>query len=96
LKQIPLHGDRLAEAIGNRWVESIHDSGAKKGQRRLSDPADFVRIEVASTLPVHFFRHFTGRPLRVVCQAAVGVPFGGQLVVDLVFPIQLALATRRR
>lgn len=42
--------DVLLAVIGDRWIDARFDEGERKGQRRLDDPKDFVRIEVASAL----------------------------------------------
>jgi hypothetical protein len=42
--------DVLLAVIGDRWLEAVHSRGPKKGQRRLDDPTDFVRIEIESAL----------------------------------------------
>src|SRR4051812_43543626 len=36
--------------IGRTWLDCRFEGGPKAGQRRLEDPADFVRIEVAAAL----------------------------------------------
>ena len=36
--------------IGDDWLEACHQEGTKQGERRLDDPADFVRIEVEAAL----------------------------------------------
>src|SRR5690242_9416655 len=40
--------DILIAVIGNHWLDVRHESGPNEGKRRLDDPADFVRIEVAA------------------------------------------------
>src|SRR5437763_1874471 len=42
--------DVLLAVIGEQWLDARHREGPKQGQRRLDDPADFVRIEVLSAL----------------------------------------------
>jgi len=40
----------LLAVIGDRWLTCSHEGGPRKGQRRLDDPADFVRIEIEAAL----------------------------------------------
>ena len=42
--------DVLLAVIGERWLEARFCEGPRKGQRRLDDPDDFVRIEICSAL----------------------------------------------
>lgn len=42
--------DVLLVVIGPRWLDATHTEGPKAGTRRLEDPADFVRIEIAAAL----------------------------------------------
>ncbi|OAI38828.1 hypothetical protein AYO40_06325 [Planctomycetaceae bacterium SCGC AG-212-D15] len=42
--------DVLLAVIGKDWLEARHREGPKAGQRRLDDPADFVRIELQAGL----------------------------------------------
>jgi hypothetical protein len=42
--------DVLLAVIGAQWVRGRYQEGPRQGQRRLDDPADFVRIEVQSAL----------------------------------------------
>jgi hypothetical protein len=42
--------DVVLVVIGETWLDAAHAEGAQKGARRLSDPADFVRIEVEAAL----------------------------------------------
>jgi hypothetical protein len=36
--------------IGNHWLETRHDDGPRKGERRIDDPDDIVRIEIETAL----------------------------------------------
>ena len=69
--------DAVMVVMGERWVESSHDTGPKKGQRRLSDPSDFVRIEVASALARNI-------PVIPVLVGKTTMPAPDQLPEDLV------------
>jgi hypothetical protein len=40
----------LLAIIGESWLDIRHPDGNRKGERRLDDPADFVRIEIAAAL----------------------------------------------
>jgi hypothetical protein len=40
----------LLAVIGEQWLDVRYREGPKQGQRRLDDPADFVRIEIESAL----------------------------------------------
>jgi hypothetical protein len=42
--------DVLLAVIGEAWLDVRFENGPRQGQRRLDDPADFVRIEVESAL----------------------------------------------
>jgi formylglycine-generating enzyme required for sulfatase activity len=42
--------DGVIVVIGSRWLDCRFENGPMAGQRRLDDPADFVRIEVATAL----------------------------------------------
>jgi formylglycine-generating enzyme required for sulfatase activity len=42
--------DILLAMIGGQWLEVRHKEGPLQGQRRLDDPADFVRIEIHAAL----------------------------------------------
>lgn len=42
--------DVLLVIIGEDWLDVRHPTGPKQNQRRLDDPADFVRIEIGSAL----------------------------------------------
>ncbi len=42
--------DILLAVIGEDWLEVRFDEGPRQGQRRLDDPADYVRIEIVSAL----------------------------------------------
>ena len=42
--------DALLAIIGDRWLELRFADGPKQGQRRLDDPDDWVRLEIASAL----------------------------------------------
>jgi hypothetical protein len=42
--------DVLLAVIGEHWLEVRHGDGPRRGQRRLDDPEDFVRIEIRSAL----------------------------------------------
>jgi tetratricopeptide (TPR) repeat protein len=42
--------DVLLAVIGEQWLEVRQPEGPRQGQRRLDDPADFVRIEIQSAL----------------------------------------------
>jgi len=42
--------DVLLAMIGDHWLNSSFDGGAKTGKRRLEDPDDSVRIEIESAL----------------------------------------------
>jgi len=42
--------DVVLAVIGERWLDARHEEGPRKGQRRLDDPTDFVRIEIGSAL----------------------------------------------
>jgi hypothetical protein len=42
--------EALLVIIGRHWLDAFHESGPKEGERRLDDPTDFVRIEVAAAL----------------------------------------------
>ena len=42
--------DILLAVIGEDWLDVRHPEGPRAGQRRLDDPADFVRIEIVSAL----------------------------------------------
>ncbi|MBI1916491.1 MAG: tetratricopeptide repeat protein [Planctomycetes bacterium] len=42
--------DVLLAVIGDLWLEARHSAPTRQGQRRLDDPADFVRIELQSAL----------------------------------------------
>lgn len=42
--------DVLLAVIGTQWLNAAHQRGARKGRRRLDDPADLVRIEIQSAL----------------------------------------------
>ncbi|QPC83188.1 toll/interleukin-1 receptor domain-containing protein [Phototrophicus methaneseepsis] len=44
--------DVLLAIMGPIWANITYTSGAKEGQRRLHDPADFVRIEIESALKI--------------------------------------------
>jgi hypothetical protein len=40
----------LLAIIGQQWLDIRYEAGPKQGQRRLDDPADFVRIEIQAAL----------------------------------------------
>lgn len=40
----------VAAIIGEQWLECRHAHGPKRGQRRIDDPDDFVRIEIEFAL----------------------------------------------
>lgn len=40
----------LLAIIGEQWLDARYQQGSRKGQRRLDDPGDFVRIEIQSAL----------------------------------------------
>lgn len=42
--------DVILAVIGKHWLDVKHGEGPKQGQRRLDDPADFVRIEIQTGL----------------------------------------------
>jgi hypothetical protein len=42
--------DVLLAVIGEQWLNARYPDGPKRGQRRLDDPADFVRLEIQSAL----------------------------------------------
>ncbi len=42
--------DVLLAVIGDHWLDATHQDGPKKGTRRLDDPEDWVRIEIAAAL----------------------------------------------
>ncbi len=42
--------DVLLAVIGEHWLDSAFEDGPSRGQRRLDDPDDFVRIEIESAL----------------------------------------------
>src|SRR5436309_13635421 len=42
--------DILLAVIGESWLEVRFKDGPKQGQRRLDDPADFVRLEIQAAL----------------------------------------------
>jgi CheY-like chemotaxis protein len=42
--------DVLLAVIGERWLDARFVDGPRQGQRRLDDPADFLRIEIQSAL----------------------------------------------
>jgi HEPN domain-containing protein len=42
--------DVLLAVIGDHWLDARYENGHNKGQRRLDDPHDFVRIEIESAL----------------------------------------------
>ena len=42
--------DILLAVIGDHWLDARYENGPSKGQRRLDDPHDFVRIEIESAL----------------------------------------------
>lgn len=42
--------DIFLAIIGEQWLSNRHEDGPKKGQRRLDDPTDWVRIEIEAAL----------------------------------------------
>jgi hypothetical protein len=42
--------DILLAVIGDHWLDIRYANGPKQGQRRLDDPADYVRVELLSAL----------------------------------------------
>jgi hypothetical protein len=46
--------DILLAIIGDRWLDMRHSEGEKSGQRRIDDPADFVRLSTCAQLFLHF------------------------------------------
>jgi hypothetical protein len=40
----------LLAIIEDHWLDARHEEGPHKGQRRLDDPTDFVRIEIQAAL----------------------------------------------
>jgi hypothetical protein len=40
----------LLAVIGDYWLDARHEDGPRKGQRRLDDPGDFVRLEIEAAL----------------------------------------------
>jgi formylglycine-generating enzyme required for sulfatase activity len=42
--------DILLAIIGDRWLDMRYTEGEKSGQRRIDDPADFVRLEIEAAL----------------------------------------------
>ncbi len=40
----------LLAVIGEQWLDDRYQGGPMRGQRRLDDPADFVRIEIQAAL----------------------------------------------
>ena len=68
--------DVLLVVIGKHWLDACHESGSDAGQRRLDDPADFVRIEVAAALA-------RGIPVVPVLVGGAAVPPVDRLPQDL-------------
>jgi hypothetical protein len=64
--------DLVIAVVGKGWLESRFESGPKAGKRRLEDPADFVRIEIAadfafrSAAEVRSGRDFHGHMDRLI------------------------------
>jgi hypothetical protein len=50
LEQAVSRCDVLLAVIGEGWLEARYAEGPRRGQRRLDDPEDFVRIEIKSAL----------------------------------------------
>src|SRR5688572_24515253 len=48
LQQAVERCDIFLAIIGESWLKVRYKDGPHKGQRRLEDPADFVRIEIQS------------------------------------------------
>jgi len=42
--------DVFLAIIGDHWLSTCYEDGAKQGQRRLDDPEDWVRIEIEAAL----------------------------------------------
>jgi len=42
--------DVFLAIIGDNWLSNCYEDGPKKGQRRLDDPVDWVRIEIEAAL----------------------------------------------
>ena len=40
----------LLALIGNHWLDARFDDGPRKGELRIDDPGDFVRIEIETAL----------------------------------------------
>jgi hypothetical protein len=40
----------LLAIIGDRWLDMRYSEGEKSGQRKIDDPADFVRLEIEAAL----------------------------------------------
>jgi len=40
----------LLAVIGNHWLDARFDDGPRKGELRIDDPADFVRVEIETAL----------------------------------------------
>lgn len=50
LEEAVSQSDVLLAVIGENWLDAKYSEGPKKGQRRLDDPEDFVRIEINTAL----------------------------------------------
>jgi formylglycine-generating enzyme required for sulfatase activity len=62
----------LLAVIGENWLDIRFNDGSRSGQRRLDDPADFVRIEIESALARNI-------PVIPVLVGKVNMPSEGEL-----------------
>jgi hypothetical protein len=68
--------DILLVVIGKNWLDVRHHDGPLAGRRRLDDPSDFVRIEVAAALARGIF-------VLPVLVGGASIPAPDQLPADL-------------
>lgn len=68
--------DVFLAVIGNSWLDARHATGANAGKRRLDDPADYVRIEIAAALA-------RGIPVIPILVGGATMPAEEQLPADL-------------